>query len=144
MAKRKRRKSKVFGLFGWVFDRVVNLGRISLRVLPAALFILMVTGIFMGAKQLLYADVHLRIKNITVEPAASLAIASRVTLEQKYLNKNLLTVDIRGIAKDLEKNPEILQAKVTRRLPNEVYIEVEKRQPAANVQFRPKGAGNAS
>lgn len=140
MAKKKRRKNKVFGLFGWIFDCITNLGRVSLRVLPAVLFILMATGIFVGAKQLLYADVHLRIKNITVEPAASLAIASRVTLEQKYLNKNLLTVDIKEIARGLEKNPEVLQAKVSRRLPNEVYIEVEKRQPAANVQFRPKGA----
>jgi cell division septal protein FtsQ len=138
--RRKRRKSSRSG--GWfraAGSVVKAAGSWSLRALPWAVGIGMIAGLLIGVRDVLYADPHLIVKEIRVQPADSLVASQRAMLESKLINRSLLTVRLNSIAQEIEKNPAVLKARVSRRFPSVIQIDIQNREPAAFVKFAPGG-----
>lgn len=94
---------------------------------------------FFGVREALYADSTLSIGRIVVEPADALSAARRKELDERFLGKNILRVNLEKIARELEANPEIRTARVTRRMPALLKIQIEARKPVALIRFSPRG-----
>ena len=139
MPKKKRRKlSKAKGWRG-VARFIQGVGRFAVKIFPVVMILAAAAGLLTGVRSLLYADSTLTVQKITVEPAIALSIAFRASLESEYLGKNILRIDLNTIAAFLEKNPQIQSARVIRRLPNELKIEITGREPIAVIQLAPRG-----
>lgn len=110
-----------------------------LRVLPVLFVASVFGGMFFGVRHLLYADPQLSVKEIVVTPAPALVTSRRQDLETKLLGKNILKIDLKKIASDLEANPEIQSVRVERQMPSTLQIEVVPRKPVAFVQFSSTG-----
>ena len=138
MPKRKRRKSgNKSGLH--LGKLLLAGGHFFLRSLPFVLAVVMGGSIFLGVRKALYADSSLAVQQIVVDPPQGLSSSEREVLESVLLGKNILKIKLEQIARGLEKNPEIQNARVTRLLPSRLKIEIEKRKPIAYIQFAPKG-----
>ncbi len=140
MAKKKRRKSgKGRGFFGLI----VSLGGAAvkglIKGLPVITAIFIAGSAFFGMRQFLYADHGLNIQKISVEPMEALSVRQRQDLETRLIGKNILQVSLREVAARLEKDPAVQSARVTRRLPSEIWIGIHPRIPLGYVQFSPKG-----
>jgi len=139
VSRKKRRKSSKSKGFGAVLRLVEGTGRAALRIFPMVVISAAAAGLFLGVRTLLYADSNLAVSKITVEPPTALSIAARAALESEHLGKNILRVDLNSIAEGLEKNPQIQNARVIRRLPSELKIEITGREPLALIQLAPRG-----
>jgi cell division septal protein FtsQ len=93
----------------------------------------------MGVREALYADSNLSIQKIIVEPNDALSREQLVRLESKLLGKNILQADIQGLSEELEKSPAILNAKIIKQFPADIYVEIRKRVPVAFIRYRPGG-----
>lgn len=134
MAKKKRKKTGGggFAAIGNILSQSFSL---FVRSLPLLMVFLACGAFFMGIRSALYADYNLTVQKITVEPSQALVPAQRERLDSQILGKNILNADLKSIAQSLEKDPSIQNAKVMRRLPSEIYIEVQKRKPFAFIRF---------
>lgn len=133
MARKRRSKSKRLRRSS-IKHFFLSLLTLVVKAFPALCSIGAVLGIFLGIKQVLYADAQLQIRTIGVHPPLALSADQRRVLESKYIGKNLLTVPLQKIASDLEKDPEIRNAKVVRRFPSYLDIEIERREPLAYIR----------
>ncbi|MBI3314249.1 MAG: FtsQ-type POTRA domain-containing protein [Candidatus Omnitrophica bacterium] len=140
MARKKRKKAGKKGIFAGIGFLIKSSFALALKAAPGALVILLAGGLFLGVRQMLYADSTLAIQKITVDPATAISIPARANLESDLLGKNILQVNLKRVARSLENNPEIEHARVFRSLPSEIKIEVEKRQPIAFIQFSSRGS----
>lgn len=133
-AKRKKKSSwaPIFGLAG-------SAAGLVLRAFPLLLVTGSFCGLFLGVRHLLYADPQLSVKEIVVSPAPALSTGRRQDLDTKLMGKNILKVDLKKIAAELQANPEIQSAKVERQMPSTLQIEVVSRKPVAFVQFVSSG-----
>lgn len=109
------------------------------RLLPLVIVLGIGAGLWLGVRNALANDPGLAIRKITVEPAEGLGAAERGDLESKWIGRNILSSDLRQMARDLERNAAVRRARVTRRLPSEIHIEIQNRTPAAFIRFSPKG-----
>lgn len=134
MAKKKRKKNSSggFASFGKLFGQSF---RVLLKSLPMLLVIFAGGAFFMGVRSALYADYNLTVQKITVDPAQALSNLQRERLDSQILGKNILSTDLKLIAQNLEKDASIQNVKVSRRLPSEIFIEVQKRKPLAFIRF---------
>ncbi len=138
MAKRKNKKNgsrKGGSLTGFFLQTT----RFLLKVCPSFILIFALGMVFVGVREALYADPHLAVQKIVLEPSQSLSNNQREHLEQSLLGKNIIKLDIQRISNDLEKDPRIKNARVVKRLPSELGIEVNRRKPAVFVRLSPKG-----
>jgi cell division septal protein FtsQ len=109
------------------------------KALPTILVMALFTGLFFGVRQALYADAHLSIREIEVSPVTALSPERRQDLESRLMGKNILKVDLKQVARDLEKNPMIQSAQVGRRLPWGLKIGIQSRTQLAFIRFSPSG-----
>lgn len=120
-----------------------SMGQFGIKLVPVAAVLSIAFLMVFGAKQFLYADSGLNIQKVHVEPAQALSIPQLQNLEMKYLGRNILQVDIQSIADALEKDPAIRSAKVYRKLPNQLSVELVPRTPIGFIRFSPKGGFGA-
>ncbi len=140
MSKKKNKKGKK----GWLLSGLGTLFRgifwLLWRILPlAVLAVLLVYGGLI-VKRVLCEDRFLKVQEIRVVPPDVLSPQSIHTLEDKILGKNILTLDLTGIASTIELGPGAQSVRVVREMPSTVRIEIRKRHPIANVQLSPGGS----
>ena len=139
MAKKRRKKSKGSALAGLnVFFRAS--GGLFRKAFPTLVILVLAGGLFLGVRDALYADPSLSIQKIWVDPPESISVARRQDLEMRLIGKNILQVDLKLIARELERNPEIQNARIVRHLPSQVSIEIENRKPVALIRFSSRGS----
>jgi cell division septal protein FtsQ len=134
MAKKKRKKNSGGG-FVAIGNMISQTFHVLTRSVPILLVLLACSAFFMGVRSALYADYNLTVQKVTVEPAQSLAAAQRERLDSQVLGKNILNTDLKAIAQSLEKDASIQNVKVSRRLPSEIFVEVQKRKALAFIRF---------
>ena len=139
MAK-KRRKKNGKGPFAALGSFLSNAVQWSMKVFPSLMVLFILSATFLGVREALYADSNLGVQKIIVDPPQALSIAKRQELEAKLLGKNILQINLRQIAAKLEKDPEIESARVVRRLPSFLKIEIKHRDAVALIQFSPHGS----
>lgn len=134
MAKKKRKKSSGggFAAIGGILSQSASL---FMRSIPMLLVILACSAFFMGIRSALYADYNLTVQKISVVPPQALTAAQRERLDSQVLGKNILNTDLKGLAQALEKDASIQNVKVSRRLPSEILVEVQKRKALAFIRF---------
>ncbi len=138
MAKKKRNQKKAGkgnGFLGFIGGAALAL----LRILPVVILGAGFGWLCLGVRNALYADPNLAIQKIEVTPADSLLPEQRQMLENRWVGKNIMTVDLKKISENLKKDPAIQTARVTKYLPSKLGIEVERRQPIACIQLAPQG-----
>ena len=135
----KRRKKSGKGFAKSLKTFAMASSRLVLKALPLAAVLLLTGTAFVGVKQVLYADTHLALRSLVVEPLQALTSAQRQSLESHYIGKNILRIDLRRIALELERDPRIKRAHVFRRFPTDLRIEIEERVPVGLVRFEPRG-----
>ena len=138
MAKRRKKKNtkpqKIrFGKFLLAMSRQV------LRAVPVLVFTFLGAIVFLSVRKSLYADAVLSVRDIVVQPSGALSDGERRILESLALGKNMFRLDLRRISKTLEKNPLILDARVSRELPSTLKVQFIQRVPIAYVQTTQKG-----
>lgn len=139
MGKRKKLKSRRGGKGGKFFRSFFSLvAGLFGKLVPLAMVALVGGAIFLGVRQVLYADSQLQVKTITVEPPLAISIRERQALEAKFLGKNVFLVDLKKIARDLEQDPEIARARVIRRFPSHLDIRIDRREPVGFIRFTPR------
>ncbi len=137
MAKKKRRKSsKGLGGIGKFFGAGF---RVLARGLPVAGVVFLSGALFVGIRGLLFADAELGIQEIVVNPSTGLSITQRQDLESKVLGKNMLQVNLQDVARWLQRDPQIQTARVMRRFPSMLVVEVRSRAAVAWIRFSPHG-----
>jgi cell division septal protein FtsQ len=139
MAKKKKKrnsKGKGFAALGSFFSQSF---KYSLKVVPSVVVIFILSTVFLGVRQALYADPNLNVQKIIVEPSDALAPTQRERLENNFLGKNILQVNIQDVAEHLQKDPQIESAKVIKQLPSSLKIEVSRRKPLAYARFTANG-----
>ncbi len=109
------------------------------RMLPLVIYIGAGAGIFLGVKSALYADGALVVDRILIQPSDALTPEETQSIETRWLGSNILAVDLKKIAAQLESDPDVQQALVFRHLPSQLKIEIKKRDPIAFIQFASKG-----
>ena len=140
MGKRKRKKSGRGKGFSKIASFLGETFHLFFRVFPFVALGLILGLLFFGVRRVLYADSSLTVQKIMVDPIDGLSSTERQSLESRLLGKNILKIDVHRVAKELEKDPEIQIARVTRHLPSLLQIEVEKRKPIAFIQLSPRGS----
>ena len=135
MAKKKRSKKNTAGGFAALGRLISQSFRIFIKSLPLLIILFAGTAFFMGIRSALYADYNLGTQRITVEPPQALSAAQRERLDSQILGKNILGLDLKQIARSLEKDASIQNVNVGRHLPSEIHIEVKKRKPLAYIRF---------
>lgn len=139
MGKKKSKKSGRKGGWKTVFNSLLTGGQFLVKSLPFIAVVAVAGYLVFSAKQFLYADNGLSIQKINVQPSQALSLQQLQTLDAKYLGKNILKINIQGLAQALERDPGIQAAKVTKKFPSELSIELTPRTPAAVIRFSPKG-----
>lgn len=122
----------IAGFFSFLVNAAMKLVPVAL-VIAAFLF-----GAFQ-VKKILLADTHLKVQEIRVAPPDVLSPKSIRILEDKYLGKNVLGIDLKEVAAQIELGPGAQSVRVTRELPSTLRIEIRKRKPVANVLLKPGG-----
>jgi hypothetical protein len=139
MSKKKNKKGKFGGLFGWVGSFFAFLVRMLVKMIPLAFVVAAFLFGAFGIKKILLADTHLRVQEVRLVPADVLSPQSLRILEGKILGKNILSIDLKKIASQIELGPGAQSVRVIREMPSTIRIEIRKRKPAASVLFRPGG-----
>lgn len=137
--KRKAKKTKRKKKSGGFGSALKSTGALILKVIPLVLVITAAGAAFMGVKSALYADSNLAVQQVIVEPAHVLSLATKQRLDNKLIGENILKTDLYQVATELEKDPHIQRAFVTRGFPADIRIKIIKRTPVGLIQFRPKG-----
>lgn len=134
MAKKKKRKGGK-GFLKGVTSLVGGTASWALKVLPVAIILFILGAGFCEIKEVLYADGGLSVQRVTVAPSQSISVLQYEKIQNQVLGKNILNIDLKKIANSLEKDPAIQSARVIRRLPSEIRIEVTKRHAVAYLRI---------
>ena len=110
-----------------------------LKMLPLIIFSGLGLILFSGLRDVLYADPALTVRQVTIVPSGSLTAQEKKIFESKARGKSIFRIDLRRIAEQLEREPEILKVRVQKIMPDSLTIDVEKRRPFAFVQSRQDG-----
>lgn len=139
MGKKKFKKGKKGGLFSLLGAFFRGMGWLLWKLLPVALIAggLIYAGLVV--KKNLCADRWLRVQSVQVLPPDALSPQSIRMLEDKILGKNILLIDLKRIARTIELGPGAQSVRVVRDMPTTIRVEIQKRQPVANVQLKPGG-----
>lgn len=139
MGKRKRRRvsssltwKATKGFFRLLFQGI-------LKAAPLFFFASVGFGVFWGIRENLYADPGFFVEKVEILPEGALEEEKRGKLEQLFVGQNLFRVSLREAAREVEADPTIRRARVTRVFPRTLQIEIGYRRPFAQVEFRPKG-----
>lgn len=130
--RRKSSKSQAGGAFKFFF-------KAAWKCLPLVLAVVFAGGLFFGVRTALYADPRLSIKEVTVYPPFALSRGRRQDLETGVLGRNILQVDLKKLAANLQTNPEVQSAQVSRNFPSSLSVHIKTRRPMALIQFSPRG-----
>lgn len=138
MAKRRKKKSSSFKLPS--LGKILGvLALVFFRLIPTAFLAGLVFVVVFGVKEILYADPALSVQKVTLQPATPRVESYRTWIEKQLIGTNILQAPIDKVSEELERHSEIQSAKVSRKLPSEIVIEVKERRPASAVQFQAKG-----
>ena len=142
MSRRKKKKTTVKKKNGFAFAGrlILQGGGLILKTLPALLIFGAAGGLFVGVRGALYADPRMNISEVVVDPAAALSRGRMQDLETRLMGKNILQIDLDRVALELQTNPSIRSARVSRQLPSSLRVDIETRTAAAFIQFSPKGS----
>ncbi|PIQ86288.1 MAG: hypothetical protein COV74_05330 [Candidatus Omnitrophica bacterium CG11_big_fil_rev_8_21_14_0_20_45_26] len=127
---KKRNKSQ--GVIGFLF-------RTAWKALPFVLILTVLASAWIGAKQLLYADPYFQISAITIFPRGVLSQTEYERLETTCRSQNLLEINLDQINRIVRSNPNVKDARILRKLPNEIEISLISRNPVAQLQLMPNG-----
>lgn len=140
VAKRRHSKKWFKGLdFSGLADLVSSLFDVLCRLFVPLLAVGLGAGLFFFVGKTLLKDTTLTVRQITVEPSDSLSVAARAELENRLLGKSILKIDLLSIARGMEQNPEIRRARITRRMPSTLKVDIETRKPMAYILTAPQG-----
>ncbi|MBI3317202.1 MAG: FtsQ-type POTRA domain-containing protein [Candidatus Omnitrophica bacterium] len=139
MAKKRRRKASRSSIFSQVWTSLVAASKLLWRVLPLAVILNLAVFVLIGIKGGLYADSGLLVHRLEVRPPEALSQETIQRLEKRLFGKNILRVNLSSLAEELEKDPEILKAELSRHFPSQIQIKVSRRFPVASIRFSPKG-----
>lgn len=139
MAKKKKKRGKNGGLLDGLAELIGTGIRCGFKVLPFLIIVATSGAIFLSVRKALYADSYLSVQKITVHPPDAFSTERRARLDSSLLGKNILKVNIREVSDSLEKDPFVLKARILKKLPSELVVEVQKRQPFGFARFSPKG-----
>lgn len=134
--KKKTRKGRKNTSF---FTEIKNFAGNLVKALPFLIISATVVFLFLGIREVLYADPSLGIGRLVVNPADAISDLKKKAIEKDWLGKNIFKVDLKSIARDLERDPEIATAEIIRSIPSTLKIEITRRRPFAVIRFSPKG-----
>ncbi|HNX69364.1 MAG TPA: FtsQ-type POTRA domain-containing protein [Candidatus Omnitrophota bacterium] len=140
MSKKRFKKGKKGGFFSAIGGLFRGIGWLLWKALPLALIVGLIVFAGFEVRRALYADRFLRVQELKIVPPDVLSPQSIRTLEEKILNKNILLLDLRKIAAQIELGPGAQNVRVVREMPATVRVEIQKRKPIANVQLKEGGA----
>lgn len=139
MGRKKFKKNRKGGFFAAVANFFWGIGWVLWKLLPVAILLgLLALGGYQ-IKKALYADNFLKVQEIRVVPPDALSAQSIRTLEEKLLGKNIFLLDLKKIAAQIDLGPGARSVRVVREMPAKVRIEIQKRNPTANVQLKSGG-----
>ena len=95
MARRKRRRAKNGRIMKSITGAVQWTVRTTIRFFPLVVVVGMVTGAFLGVRQVLYADPQLQVSRISVAPQEALTFSQRSSLEDQLVGTPLSDVAAR-------------------------------------------------
>ena len=139
MPRKKRKKTGKKSKFKWN-DFFENSVQFILKVIPVFLIVFLSSAVYVGVREALYADPNLSIQEITIAPADTLTTSQKGKLETLLMGKNILEINIFDISRDLERDPWIENAKVIKKFPTSVSVEIVRRLPFAYIRFSKKGS----
>ena len=116
-----------------------SVGGAIFRMLPLVVLAGLVYIGFGRVKQSLFADPLLEVRTLAVSPVDVLPPEAKAALQKKWLGRNIFSVDLAQVSRDVTARPEILRAEVVRILPGTLSIRAQKRQPFACVQTQKNG-----
>ncbi len=136
MSKRRRKKGGFFSGLRKLGELGLGLFTILRHLAPVLSLAAFFIFVFLGVRELLYADPGLTIQRIRFAPEGSaLPAGLQEKLEKEWLGKNILTMPLKQVASQIQKDPGILSAQIARSLPSEITVTVKKREPVASVQL---------
>ena len=106
---------------------------------PLLLFGLAGLGVFWLIREDLYADPGFVVNQVEVLPEGALSETRVAELERAFLGENLFKITLSKASENLERDPRIRVARVTRQFPRTIRIEVTERLAFANVRIGLKG-----
>jgi len=139
MVRRRQKRRRKFNSGGNLKRLIKACTRKMANVMPALVTVSLVAGVFFGIRTSLYADSNLAIQRVVISPSDRLSPWQRQHLDTQLLNRNILKVDLKRVARELKKNPDVLRVRVMRELPSTVRVEVDGRDPMLFVQLSPNG-----
>ena len=102
-------------------------------VLGVALVVTASIGAAWGAKSYVTKSPRFVIKTVTVEGASRLTPEAVARAGGVAVGQNVFALDLAEARSKIEKEPYVLHAVVTRKLPNTIAIQVSEREPALRV-----------
>lgn len=133
-----RRKARRYRKKKFTFNVRKNLGFLF-SFLPFVIVLGVFTGVFFHVKEGLYADPGLTVRLLKVYPGGAVSSVLLQKIEKEVVGKNILSVDLKAIAAQIETSPEIKYARVRRSIPQTLEITIDRRRPAAYFQISSKG-----
>lgn len=137
----KRRKKKASSTLTWKatkgFFRLLFKG--ILKAIPFLFLGGIGFGIFWGIRENLYADPGFLIQTLQVVPEKALPPDQLQELGRLYLNRNLFKISPQEVSRKVQADPTIREARVIRKFPTTLRIEIHHRDPYAQIQFFPSG-----
>lgn len=139
MGKKKNRKTRRGGLKTAVRALVAGSGWLLVKLIPGVLLLSLVIFTGFEIKKAIWEDRFLTIQEVKIIPPDVLSSQSEQLLESKLLGKNIFMVDLKGITSRIELGPGAQSVRAVRELPSTIRIEIQKRQPVANVRLSSNG-----
>lgn len=139
MSRKKIRKTRKGNFFSAIGNFFWGIGWVLWKALPWVILAGLVVLAGFQVKKALCEDRFLKVQEIKVVPPDALSPKSIRALEEKILGKNILLLDLKRIANQIELGPGAQSVRVIREMPSVLRIAIQKRKPIANVQFRTGG-----
>lgn len=136
---KKTRKGKRGGFFKAIGSIFRALGWVLWKALPVLLIAALTVFIGLEIRKVLMRDRFLQVREVKIVPPDVLSTQSIRALESKILGRNILTLDLGRIEKQIELGPGAQSVRVIREMPSALRIEIKKRDPVANVQLKQNG-----
>lgn len=132
----KPKKSSPPKFFSAFFGFILWILRITLpAVVLSAVFFLS----FQGVRQYLFADDFFRLLSVNTStngilPSEAISRAAGISL-----GDNVLAIDLQRVTRNLQSDPRISEAAVTRILPNQISIEIKERREFLRIRLPSDG-----
>jgi cell division septal protein FtsQ len=140
MGKKKRKKFSKNKRLAWMGSVLGGAVQLFVKSLPLFALCTLLGFLFLGIRKALYADSYLSIRRIVLEPFDALPPQEKQEIESRWLGKNMLTVNLQNMSKELQKDPKIRVVRVSLVFPSILKIEIEKRQLLGMIQLSPRGS----